>query len=162
MNFLFRFSSVVLVISFAGCRGEFVDFRAKVTLDGEPLEGAAVSLVGVDESRGRPCSGVTDADGVVRFTTLSPNDGVRPGHYKVVVIKSPGSVAEEMATYDRDNPEDMERILALERSGNVDYTPTLLPRAYLNPNTTPLSCEVSFENREAIFELDSSFGTNKR
>lgn len=144
-----------------GCGNGMVDLRAKVTLDGQPLEGAAVTLFSSGEKRNRPASGLSDAEGNVRFTTLTPNDGVLPGSYAVVVIKAPKSVDEELATYDRNNPADLERIMARERSGNVDYTPTVLPRDYLSPDTTPLHCTVPPENDEVVFALNSSLGKNK-
>lgn len=155
-----RLFFVILATSLGvGCNDGLVDFQAKVLLDGTPLEGAAVSLVGIGESRGRPCSGVSDGEGKVSFTTFTPNDGVLPGSYKVVVIKSPQSIAEQIGTLDRNNPDDLEKIVALEHSGsNVNFTPSLLPRHYLSPDTTPLSCEVSEEKTEAVFELDGSIG----
>ncbi len=142
----------MIVLAVPGCgKHELLDLTATVYLDGQPLEGACVTLV-------RPGSGTTDSEGIATFTTFVSDDGVLPGSYKAIVIKSPQSAEEEFATYDRNNPEDLERILARERSGNVAYTPTVIPRVYLSPDTTPLSCEVSEEKTEALFELNSSYG----
>lgn len=154
----FRQQNCVLAIGLlvcAGCGKGLVDLNALVTLDGKPLEGAAVSLVSVGQARNRMASGMSDENGIVRFTTFQPNDGVLPGEYKVIVIKSPKNAEEEFATYDRNNPEDVKRMMARERSGNVAYTPTLLPRAYLNPETSPLICKVPPDSKEVVFALNS-------
>jgi hypothetical protein len=145
----------------AGCGRDMVDLKARLMMDGKPVQGAAVSLVSSGEARNRMASGVSDADGYVQFTTFSPNDGVLPGSYKVTVIKSPQSAEEELATYDRNNPEDLKRIMARERSANVNYTPTVLPRQYLNPDTSPLECTVPSESDEVVFNLDSSLGKKR-
>lgn len=146
-----------------GCGNGMHDLRAKLTLDGKPLEGAVVTLLAAGEARTRSASGMSDAAGDVRFTTFEINDGVLPGSYKVIVVKMAKNAADAAASYDRDNPEDRERLMALERSANVDYTPTLLPRAYLTPDTTPLSCQVPPETEgEVVFALDSSLDKKKK
>jgi len=146
-----------------GCGDGMYDLRAKVTLDGKPLEGAVVTLMSTGTERTRPSSGFSDAEGNVRFTTMSQDDGVRPGSYKVVVIKVPKNAAAELATYDPKNPADMKKIMARERTGNVDFTPTLLPQAYLTAETSPLTCEVPPKNEgEVVFALDSSLGKRKK
>jgi hypothetical protein len=143
-----------------GCGNGMVDVKARVTLDGKPLDGAAVSLVSAGGSGIRGASGLTDANGEVGFTTFAPNDGVLPGEFKVVVTKTPKSVEEEMASYDRNNPEDMERKAARERAGaNAAFTPSLLPRQYLSPDTTPLSCKVPPDEDVVEFALVS--GANR-
>jgi hypothetical protein len=149
------------LLSSFGCGKKLVDLKARVMLDGQPLKGASVSLVSFGEKRNRSASGLSDDEGYVRFTTFKPNDGVLPGSYKVTVIKSPQSAQEEMASYDPNNPEDLKRIMARERSGNVAYTPTLLPRAYLTPDATPLECTVPTESGETVFNLDSSLGKKR-
>lgn len=151
---------LLLVVS-AGCGDGLYDLEAQVTLDGQPVEGATVSLVGGGAKRNRPASGTSDSTGKVLFTTFKPNDGVLPGEYKVIVVKPPKSVTEEMASYDRNDPEDLKRIMARERSGNVDFTPTTLPRAYLNPETSPLSCQVPPKDDNVVFALDSKLGKKK-
>jgi len=156
-----RVAFVLSMLACCGCGNDMVDLKARVMMDGKPVEGASVSLVGSGEVRNRSASGMTDADGYVRFTTFSPYDGVLPGTYKAVISKNPQSAAEELATYDRGNPEDLERIMARERSGNVAYTPTVLPRAYLSSDTSPLELDVSSESDEVVFELDSSLGKKR-
>src|SRR5688572_9849552 len=55
-----------------GCGRGTVDFQARVTLDGQPLDGASVTLIGDGETRTRPATGISDAEGSVRFTTFEP------------------------------------------------------------------------------------------
>jgi hypothetical protein len=146
-----------------GCGDGLVDLKAHVTLDGKPLEGASVALYGGSgETRNRPASGMTDANGDVTFTTFQPDDGVLPGEYKVVVIKSPGSIEEEMASYDRNNPEDVKRMLARDTGGNVAFTPSVLPRSYLDPATTPLVCKVPPDEEVVELKLTSILDDKQR
>lgn len=151
-----RVVTLLGAVACVGCGDGMVKLNARVTLDGKPLEGASVALYGEGENRNRPAAGMTDANGMVTFTTFQPGDGVLPGEYKVVVIKSPKSVDEEMASYDRNNPEDVKRMLARETGGNVAFTPSTLPRSYLNPQTSPLSVKVPPDEDVVEFALNSS------
>lgn len=145
-----------------GCGTGLVDVTAKVTLDGAPVEGAAVSLVSDGEPKTRTASGRSDANGEVRFTTFHANDGVMPGVYKVVVVKSPSSQTEEMdkflETFDPNNPEDQKQLLLLQQAGNRARTPTILPRVYLDPQLTPLTCTISSDTKVVAFDLSSDAG----
>jgi hypothetical protein len=138
-----------------------VDFRAQVTLDGKPLEGASVTLIGSGESRNRPATGISDTGGNVRFTTFEPGDGALPGEYKVLISKMPASLSEEFANFDPKNPEDVARMQARERSAIVAYTPSALPRLYLDAAKTPLTCTVPPDEEPVVFELESSAGKRK-
>ena len=151
-------ASVILIGSFAGCGDGMVDLHAKVTLDGQPLEGACVTLVGIGKGDQRPAVGISDAEGSVKFTTLQPGDGVAPGQYKVVISKSPKSAAEEFANIDPNNPEDLLRMELRGRAVNLPYTPSALPRVYLSADTTPLSCTVPPTEEPVVFNVDSSLG----
>lgn len=145
---------VVLVCS--GCGRGTVDFQARVTLDGQPLEGAAVTLIGDGETKNRPATGISDAQGDVRFTTFEPGDGALPGTYKVLVSKTPKNMAEEFIDFDPNNPDDVAKMQARERSSIVAYTPSGLPRIYLDATQTPLSCTVPPSEEPVIFALQSS------
>lgn len=70
-----------------------------VTLDGDPVEGAAVSFV--SESSSHHASGVTDADGKFVLRAFEEKPGAVPGDYRVSVNKTvvgeTGPVDEESA-----------------------------------------------------------------
>jgi predicted phosphodiesterase len=65
--------------------------RATVTWRGQPVAGAVVTLHGKPVPTGREravADGLTGADGAVTLSTLSANDGVPAGEYRVTVTKS--------------------------------------------------------------------------
>jgi hypothetical protein len=136
-----------------------VDVKARVTLDGKPVEGAAVTLYPTGNGNaGRVAFGITSDDGSVRFTTAQPSDGVAPGEYKVVLVKSPANVDEEFASADRSDPDVMLRLAQRSSGGNLPYTPSALPRIYLNPQQTPLTLKVPPASDDVVFALDGSLG----
>jgi hypothetical protein len=59
--------------------------EALVTLDGEPVAGADVTLVPVGP--GRAARGLANDAGLVVFSTYGSRDGVIPGSYKALVAK---------------------------------------------------------------------------
>jgi hypothetical protein len=138
-----------------GCGRGTVDFQARVTLDGKPLEGASVTLISDGETRNRPATGISDAEGNVQFTTFDPGDGALPGQYKVLISKMPASLQEEFLNFDPNDPEDLAKMQARERTAIVAYTPTALPRSYLDAAKTPLSCTVPPDEEPVVFALES-------
>jgi hypothetical protein len=149
------------IVACGGCGRGTVDFQAKVTLDGEPLEGAAVTLIGTGEARSRAATGISDAGGNVDFTTFEPGDGVLPGEYKVLVSKMPKTLEEEFINFDPINPEDVAKMQARERSTIVAYTPSALPRVYLDAAQSPITCTVPPPEEPVVFALDSKAGKQK-
>jgi hypothetical protein len=162
--YLWRPLSFALVLfACSGCGKNLVDLKVRVTLDGRPLEGASVTLHPASTNKvGRTSSGVTSAGGTVRFTTFHPFDGVPRGKFKVVVLKSPTSVNEEFANADRSDPQVLMRLEQREKIGNVPYSPTILPRIYLNPQQTPLECTVPSDEDEVVFDIKSSMGSSNK
>ena len=146
-----------LSVTAVGCGDGLVDVQATVTLDGEPLDGASISLVSDDAPKNRSAYGTTDAGGRVTFSTFAANDGVIPGAYKVVVTKAPDDQEQEMDNFDPDNPEDVQRILLLESGNFVPFVRTGLPRVYTSVSETPLSCRIPPDG-DLVFDLDSSLG----
>ena len=90
--------------------------RGVVTLEGEPIADANVTLVSVKENR-RPAYGKTDAAG--RFRT---DEGVPPGEYKVVVTV-PTKLGPQSGP--------------LAAKGGVEPSPYILHVNYANARTTP-------------------------
>lgn len=158
MNQLHRVITCFVILSACvGCRDRLVDVHAKVEMDGQPVEGAAVTLISAGDIGRRPASGVSDHNGIVRFTTYQPQDGVLPGDYKILVNKSTsGTGATGDTNLDPRNPEDMKRILEMDRPSKVPATRTILPRVYLSSSTTPLSCTISADTDEINIEINSS------
>lgn len=78
-----------------GCGGPAVDpnrpatvaVSGKVTRNGQPVEGATVTLL-PKTSGGRGASGRTDTSGAFALTTFDPGDGAIPGSYLVTVSKT--------------------------------------------------------------------------
>jgi len=153
----------------AGCgQPALVPFPAKFTLDGKPLDKAAVTLVSVESEPRRPASGLTAADGSVVMTTYKLADGVRPGKYKVCVCKTPithvdvrGGVSDSKAA----TKEDYEAYFKASSQlappvGGASGAASLLPTVYMNPGTTPLECVVPLESDNVVFALESTKAGN--
>lgn len=116
-----------------------------VTFDGKPLEGATVSFIPEGEG-GRNASGLTDAQGNFRLTTLEPGDGALPGKYKVTVSKveqDPNALPPATT-----QEEGMKRAAEMAAKANTrNATPAeppkaMLPDRYGNEKTSGLSAEV--------------------
>ena len=76
----------LLAVLIAGCGGglDLIPVSGTVTLDGQPVDGAAVVFVPV--AGGPAASGSTDAGGKFRLTTVN-QPGAVPGEYNVTVTK---------------------------------------------------------------------------
>lgn len=121
----------------AGCKsGDGPPLAAasgKVTLDGNPVEGASVSFEPVNG--GRPCSGMTDANGVYHITSVEQNDGAPVGDHFVAIIKISGegastpagadasmSLSDISASDDKSGKKEPETIYLVPRKYNVAKT----------------------------------------
>ncbi|MEQ8848969.1 hypothetical protein [Botrimarina sp.] len=157
---MLRFLFLLLAgTALVGC-GEprVVPVDATFTYDGEPLQQAAVTFVRQGEKGGRAAFGSTDDAGRLSLTTYSPNDGAPPGQYRVVVIKPPENeqTFEEVEVTDAESMVKASAPSAAEApSRRNKWVRTLLPEAYADPGTTPLTCELSSRNNEFQFELSS-------
>jgi hypothetical protein len=106
----------------------------------------------------RSASGVTDASGIVHFTTLAGGDGAIPGSYKVTVTKTSESVALKPPV-DFNDVEAMRKAEA-ERNRATSLTggappKDLLPTKYKSAESSPLKCEVQGTgSNEFKFELN--------
>ncbi len=63
------------------------NYSGVITLDGEPLAGASITLVPTTVGP-RGAGAMSDDKGKFAFQTLQAGDGVAPGEYKVTVTKS--------------------------------------------------------------------------
>lgn len=110
--------------------------KATVTLDGQPLAKATVTLhkLGKDKTGKDVYSGVadglTDANGVVPFSTYTKSDGVPVGQYTVTVVKT------GRGFYDGEDP-----------------LKNTIPARYATPGVSPLRVEVKEGANEFRLEL---------
>jgi hypothetical protein len=126
----------VAVLGGAGC-GKTVGIKGKVTLDGQPVEGASVQFVPIGE--GQPAFGTTDASGVFTLSTFKQGDGALKGEYKVTVSK----MSDNVLPFD---PQDKNATKAAmfeimkKSTGTVRLAAQKksLPGIYSDHNTTPL------------------------
>lgn len=147
-----RYSMCLLVLamtaSFVGCGSPasvegVVATTGTVTHQGQPVEGATVTFA--PDGSGRACSGLTDASGRFKMTTLQPGDGSIPGKYKVSVSKSElvGDMSHE------------ETMAYIEQHGKgpTITVKELLPAKYKSTESSGLTAEVT-EGGENDFTFD--------
>ncbi len=138
-----------LVLSLTGCgtsdRPTLAPASGRVTLAGAPVAGATVSFQPV--AGGRPCSGLTDSDGVYRITSYEENDGAPVGEHRVVIIKIAGAGASAPA--EAAPAEDPSLSLSTMEGPGEDGQPPrqpetqyLVPQKYSNPETSGLTVNV--------------------
>jgi hypothetical protein len=115
----FRLAALAVVVAFAtiGCGGgpkvKPVTVEGVVLLDGQPLAGATVRYVPLDE-KGQSANGLTKDDGTFRLTCLNGLDGALPGEYKVVITHAVGQEVEVPAS-----PEEAQRLADKMMRGGV-------------------------------------------
>jgi hypothetical protein len=117
--------------------------RGVVTLDGKPLQGAAVMLI--PEAGGRPALGATNARGEFTLTTFRTNDGALPGRHAVTVVlkrKIGGVLA---------GPDGLSGPIA---PGGIREQ-WIVPKKYSDPKTSGLSADVRRGMEPLRLELSS-------
>lgn len=135
--------------SLLGCGGTgMLPVEGTVTLDGEPLEGAAISFVPAEG--GRPCSGQTDEQGHFTLASYTAGDGVPPGEYKVTVVKLDARRQAEAAPVEDGTEEDEQVMGSIEEA--VKF---LTPMKYSSPATTDLKVEVTAGMEPVQIDLKS-------
>jgi len=137
--------ALALVLAFSGCSKKSMNkVEGKVTLDGQPLDGATVIFEPASED-GRPASGLTGSDGVFHLTTYTTGDGAVPGDYKVLIKKSDTSMTEGMGTPDPSDPkaqqEAMKKFAEKQKTKPATNKPSV-PFQYGDAAKTPLKCKV--------------------
>lgn len=123
-----------------------------VTSGGKPVAGATVTFY-PDSPDGRAAAGTTDAQGKFRLTTLSADDGAKPGTYKVMVSKI--EVTGVGATMSQD-----EQYKYLEQHGSPPpaESKNVLPELYANLTSTPLTATVKDGGNDFQFDLNGGTG----
>jgi hypothetical protein len=145
------FAVVVGLSLVAGCsRGGTPLGRVtgKVTLNGQPLEGAQLTFTAKDAPRA--ALGTTDAQGVYSLTTFAPNDGAPLGHH-TVTITMPAKNAPDMSA---GKPDAAYGAAMKQAAKGVQVRGKEIPAKYANPLTSNLSADVkSGNNADVNFDL---------
>jgi len=146
----FCLSPVLLsVLAISGCGGSdrptLVPASGRVTLAGAPIAGATVSFQPV--AGGRPCSGLTDANGVYKMTSYDENDGAPVGEHRVVIIKiaGAGASAPAEAAPAEDPSLSLSTMPGPGDDGNAPKQPEtqyLVPQKYGNPDSSGLKVDI--------------------
>ena len=147
-----------LVVSFFGCgqsSGPNVQYvHGVITLDGAPIEGAAV-FFSPEDSSGIGASGMTQSDGsfTLNAQAAKPGAGTVVGEYAVTVSKVE---TPEFPDIDTDDPRygtaEQER---LEQEANRAKPKVIVPEKYNTPESSPLHAEVVSGTNEFKFDLVS-------
>ena len=126
------------VLCVCGCGGDgrpsLVPVTGKVTLNGEPIDGAMVGFQPQDiEGYNRPSTATTDAQGSFTVGTYGTDDGIPEGSYRVTVRKSEviGKIPEG---YNLENPEENPRPLR---------TRLIVPEMYADAEASGLTVTVT-------------------
>src|ERR671936_1005518 len=77
-------AALVLAASGCGRKGKPIPVRGAVTLDGQPVVGAAVNFI-PEVGNGVPAYAMTKEGGVFDLTTTSLGDGAMAGNYVVTI-----------------------------------------------------------------------------
>ena len=150
-------ASVLLFAVGCGSGLGTVPVTGKVTLDGEPVEGAMV-VFNADSADGRSASGMTDASGAYVLTTEFNGDGALPGSYKVAVSKFEGGDDGMPDTTGMSEDEAMDAMYgALDKKGrNAPVAKNLIAKKWSNEAGSGLTATVTDSGpNEFNFEVTS-------
>ena len=106
-----------------------------VSFQGAPVAGASVTFF--PEVGGQAAAGTTDSQGKYQLTTLNPNDGAKPGTYKVMVSK-----IERTGIGATISQEEQYKYLEQHGSPPPSESKNVLPELFANVTTTPLTATV--------------------
>ncbi len=142
-----RISMMILAISglvlAVGCgpaapdRPATVEVAGKVTLNGNPVEGATVAFS--PDGEGHAASGTTDASGAYSLTSFVAGDGAVEGSYSVKITKISGGEDNIPATTE-DNPDAAYE--ALMQGGGAEESKNELPAKYADTKTSGFTTTV--------------------
>lgn len=142
------FASLLVAASLglAGCGSNdhgLVPVTGVVLLDGKPVGNAAVMF---HHPAGQTAYAIADDDGSFSMTTREPGDGVAAGEHRVTVSLS---IQEGGVQADAHGLEDYSKPISPVRHIDV------VPKAYNDPSTTPLSVHVAKRMSGLRLELQS-------
>lgn len=132
-----------------GCSSDGLQpLQGTVTLDGKPLEGAAISFSPIEG--GRPATGKTDADGKFTLASYKAGDGLPAGSYKVTVVKLDAKRQAQAAPSTDENSTEPQAMGNLEQG--VSF---VTPVKYSSPATTDLIVDVAAGMEPVLLEIKS-------
>ena len=147
-TFLLLTAAFSLLLGCSGNKGpQTAPVMGKVTLNGQPLEGANVTFIA--DGAPRAAIGTTDAQGVYRLTTFKSNDGAVLGQHKVTVVMPVKNTAEMSA----ETPDAAYGAAMAQAAKGVQQRGKEVPAKYANPATSGFSTEVKSGTNEYNIEL---------
>ncbi len=116
-----------------------------VTLDGAPVEGAAVTFV--PNGKGTPAVATTDASGRYALKSFGTEEGAVPGQYMITVTKGQYTEAAAAGGGGEEPPPGYD-----PNSGTSEGTNTL-PKKYESPQSSGLTAAVTEDPSKNTFDL---------
>ena len=157
--------ALVILVAMAGCgyrRPPLVRVEGVVTLDGEPVAEADVTLVPVGP--GRAARGLASDTGRVAFSTYASGDGVIPGTYKAIVSKqelTKRGARKVEALRSAPSPADETASEVMIEFTDGDYR-NLLPVKYAGFDSTDLSVTIERGTKSISLALTSAPASKSR
>jgi hypothetical protein len=145
-----------LVLAAPGCarKDKPIPIRGTVTLDGQPVVGAAVNFV-PEGGNGVPAYAMTKEGGVFDLTTTSLGDGAMAGNYMVTITWEEPHPPAFRPREGGLSKAQMARKLELEEERRKKMRHQVnIPEVYGNPSQTPLRQKVP-PSGKVEFNLDS-------
>jgi hypothetical protein len=139
------------LVFFVGCGDKAgsvgtVPVTGLVTLDGQPVTGAAVSFSPTDKG-GRAAVGTTDDSGRYTLTTMKSGDGAVPGSYTVMITKSAANAGsawtDPRSSGSTLTPEQQKEIMEMAKSGKKVETKSDIPAKYASAATSGFTATVA-------------------
>ena len=130
---------IVIAALTSGCNsGRQLPVNGIVTMNGAPLDGAAVTFFPADNAALVGGQATTSSDG--KFVVLGPKgeNGLAPGSYKVTVSKMKGGVTSEAV---------------VAAPSEADLKQNDLPEIYSNPAKTVLSYSITGDGKPIEIKL---------
>ena len=161
---------VALMVSSLGCGAETEDVNpvtGKVTVDGQPLDGARIRLEAATGGASRVYAADTKADGTFDIEAVYSTEtkkGAPVGKYKVLIGKFEKDTS-GVENHDPDADEAMElEMVEQQTEGGPDVTEaasakTQINEKFNNSSTTPLTLEVKAGENNFTIDLQDKAGT---
>ncbi len=153
-------SLCLAVVAVTGCGKDaaYKKTTGTVTLEGQPLEGATIMFYPT-ASDGEAGAGRSDSAGKYEVTSSGASNGgtgLKPGDYKVTIVKYEEVVDEDQAAYDRGEItyDELQNRKSKGGPNKKSKAPKLLsPVEYSNTNATTLTATVTADPKANVFDF---------